>query len=146
MLADPRRVDAAAEQAAALKHFVEAGKEMGIEVEMRRRATTIRVIVEYDGPFIRETTALDNHTYRFANKAEKEDMVVIDDPGSILKCTNKIYLQHLLKSRKLPTAKTWKILDRDDMPGRAARPARFSAACSRFRMARFRSASIEGCA
>ena len=31
--------------------------------------------------FIRETTALDNHTYRFANKAEKEDMVVIDDPS-----------------------------------------------------------------
>ena len=38
-------------------------------------------LAEYDGLFIRETTALDNHTYRFANKAEKEDMVVIDDPG-----------------------------------------------------------------
>ncbi len=40
-------------------------------------------------------------------------MVVIDDPGSILKCTNKIYLHDLLRTRKLPTPKT-EILYRDD--------------------------------
>ena len=40
-------------------------------------------------------------------------MVVIDDPSSILKCTNKIYLHDLLKSRKLPTPRT-EILYRDD--------------------------------
>lgn len=33
-------------------------------------------------------------------------MVVIDDPTSILCCTNKIYLSDLLKSRKLPTPRT----------------------------------------
>ena len=33
-------------------------------------------------------------------------MVVIDDPTSILRCTNKIYLSDLLKSRKLPTPRT----------------------------------------
>ncbi|HZX89092.1 MAG TPA: RimK family alpha-L-glutamate ligase, partial [Rudaea sp.] len=88
------------------------GKEIGIEVETVTKNDYSR-IAEYDGLFIRETTALDNHTYRFANKAEKEDMVVIDDPGSILKCTNKIYLHDLLKSRKLPTPKT-EILYRDD--------------------------------
>ncbi|MEO7324140.1 MAG: RimK family alpha-L-glutamate ligase, partial [Dokdonella sp.] len=54
-----------------------------------------------------------NHTYRFANKAEKEDMVVIDDPSSILKCTNKIYLHDLMKSRKLSTPRT-EILYRDE--------------------------------
>ncbi len=40
-------------------------------------------------------------------------MVVIDDPGSILKCTNKIYLHDLLTARKLPTPKT-EILYRDE--------------------------------
>jgi glutathione synthase/RimK-type ligase-like ATP-grasp enzyme len=40
-------------------------------------------------------------------------MVVIDDPSSILKCTNKIYLHDLMKARKLPTPKT-EILYRDE--------------------------------
>lgn len=96
----------------ALKAFIEAGKEIGIEVDPITRNDYAR-LAEYDGLFIRETTALDNHTYRFANKAEKEDMVVIDDPSSILRCTNKIYLHDLLKSRKLPTPRT-EIIYRDN--------------------------------
>ncbi|HUD43899.1 MAG TPA: RimK family protein [Dokdonella sp.] len=96
----------------ALKHFIEAGSELGIEVDTIGRNDYQR-LAEYDGLFIRETTALDNHTYRFANKAEKEDMVVIDDPGSILKCTNKIYLHDLMLSRKLPIPRT-EILYRDE--------------------------------
>lgn len=96
----------------ALRHFVEAGAELGIEVDTLGRNDYQR-LAEYDGLFIRETTALDNHTYRFANKAEKEDMVVIDDPGSILKCTNKIYLHDLMLSRRLPMPRT-EILYRDD--------------------------------
>ena len=89
----------------ALKKFIEAGRELGIEVDPITRNDYAR-LAEYDGLFIRETTALDNHTYRFATKAEKEGMVVIDEPASILKCTNKIYLADLLKSRKLPTPRT----------------------------------------
>ena len=96
----------------ALKAFVSAGKDLGIEVDPITRNDYAR-LAEYDALFIRETTALDHHTYRFANKAEKEDMVVIDDPTSILRCTNKIYLSDLLKSRKLPTPRT-EILYRDE--------------------------------
>ena len=96
----------------ALKRFVDAGEELGIEVDTISKNDYTK-LAEYDGLFIRETTALDNHTYRFANKAEKEDMVVIDDPSSILKCTNKIYLHDLLTARKLPTPKT-EILYRDE--------------------------------
>ncbi|MEO8459791.1 MAG: RimK family protein, partial [Dokdonella sp.] len=96
----------------ALKNFVDAGKELGIEVDSITRNDYSK-LAEYDALFIRETTALDNHTYRFSIKAEKEDMVVIDDPGSILKCTNKIYLYDLMRSRKLPTPRT-EILYRDD--------------------------------
>jgi glutathione synthase/RimK-type ligase-like ATP-grasp enzyme len=96
----------------ALKSFIDAGKELGIEVDPIGRNDYAR-LAEYDGLFIRETTAVDNHSYRFAIKAEKEDMVVIDDPTSILKCTNKIYLADLLKSRKLPTPRT-EIVYRED--------------------------------
>jgi glutathione synthase/RimK-type ligase-like ATP-grasp enzyme len=53
-------------------------------------------IVQYDGLFIRDTTYIENHTYRFARKAEGEGLVVIDDPQSILRCTNKVYLAELL--------------------------------------------------
>ena len=96
----------------ALKAFISAGRDLGIEVDPITRIDYAH-LAEYDALFIRETTALDHHTYRFANKAEKEDMVVIDDPTSILRCTNKIYLSDLLKSRKLPTPRT-EILYRDE--------------------------------
>ncbi|MGV8636903.1 ATP-grasp domain-containing protein, partial [Pseudomonas aeruginosa] len=40
-------------------------------------------------------------TYRFAKKAAREGLVVMDDPVSILRCTNKVYLADLLRSHKL---------------------------------------------
>ncbi|MBW7469536.1 RimK family protein [Marinobacter sp. F4218] len=95
----------------ALKRFEKAGRKLGINVEQITRRDYMR-LPEYDGLFIRETTAIDHHTYRFARKAEAEGMVVIDDPVSILKCTNKVFLADLLKNNKVPTPKTL-ILSRD---------------------------------
>ena len=111
MLVDPNEAMPPSNRRA-LKSFVEAGKDLGIEVEPIGKNDYAR-LAEYDGLFIRETTSIENHTYRFANKAEKEGMVVIDDPASILRCTNKVYLHDLLRSRKLPTPRT-EILYRDD--------------------------------
>ncbi len=99
----------------ALKAFISAGKELGIEVDPIGKNDYQR-LAEYDGLFIRETTASDNHTYRFAHRAEKEGMVVIDDPTSILRCTNKIFLNDLMVSRKLAVPRT-EILYRDDSKG-----------------------------
>jgi glutathione synthase/RimK-type ligase-like ATP-grasp enzyme len=96
----------------ALANFIRAGKALDVEVDPITRHA-FASLAEYDGLFIRETTALDHHTYRFAHRAEREGMVVIDDPTSILKCTNKIYLADLLKSRKLPQPNT-EIISRDD--------------------------------
>lgn len=89
----------------ALKRFEKAGRKLGINVEQITRRDYMR-LPEYDGLFIRETTAIDHHTYRFARKADAEGMVVIDDPTSILKCTNKVFLADLLKNNKVPTPKT----------------------------------------
>ncbi|MBE01789.1 RimK family protein [Marinobacter lutaoensis] len=95
----------------ALKRFERAGRKLGINVERITRRDYMR-LPEYDGLFIRETTAIDHHTYRFARKAEAEGMVVIDDPVSILRCTNKVFLADLLKNNKVPTPKTL-ILSKD---------------------------------
>lgn len=89
----------------ALAAFVGAGRRLGVEVD-RIVPEDYPRLAEYDGLFIRETTAVDHHTYRFAHKAEKEGMVVIDDPTSILRCTNKIYLHDLMRSRKVATPRT----------------------------------------
>lgn len=95
----------------ALKKFVSIGKQLGINVELITKQDYIR-LAEYDALFIRETTAIDNHTYHFAKRAESEGMVVIDDPQSILRCTNKIYLADLLKANGVPTPSTL-ILSKD---------------------------------
>jgi glutathione synthase/RimK-type ligase-like ATP-grasp enzyme len=96
--------------ARSLEKFVKAGAQLGVEVELITRLDYGRLL-EFDALFIRETTALDHHTYRFAKKAHAEDLVVIDDPNSILRCTNKIYLAELLQSNNVPTPKTL-VIDR----------------------------------
>lgn len=94
----------------ALDKFVRAGAQLGCDVELITRLDYGR-LAEFDALLIRETTALDHHTYRFAKKAESEGMPVIDDPRSILKCTNKIYLAELLQANNVPCPRTL-ILDR----------------------------------
>lgn len=85
----------------ALQKFIQAGRELGIEAELITQRDYLR-LPEFDGLFIRETTAIDHHTYRFAKKAEAEGMVVVDDPTSILRCTNKVYLADLFCTHKVP--------------------------------------------
>jgi glutathione synthase/RimK-type ligase-like ATP-grasp enzyme len=91
--------------ARAIKHFMKAGQRLGIAVDLIKRSDFGR-LQEYDALFIRVTTAIDHFSYRFAQKAESEDMVVIDDPTSILRCANKVYLADLLKKRKIPAPET----------------------------------------
>lgn len=89
----------------ALNQFIKAGRALGVDVELIEKRDYVR-LAEYDGLFIRDTTRIDHYTYRFAKKAESEGMVVIDDPRSILLCTNKVYLAELLRAHKVPTPKT----------------------------------------
>jgi glutathione synthase/RimK-type ligase-like ATP-grasp enzyme len=99
----------------ALNKLVRVGKRYGVNVELVQRQDYAR-LAEYDALFIRETTQINHHTYRFAKKAESEGMVVIDDPDSILRCTNKIYLTELLEGNQLPIPRTV-ILHKDNWEG-----------------------------
>lgn len=96
----------------ALNNFIKAGKELDVQVELVEKKDYAR-IAEYDALFIRETTALNHHTYRFAKKAEAEGLVVIDDSMSILRCTNKIYMHNLMHSNKIHVPKTM-VLSKDN--------------------------------
>ena len=80
----------------ALKKFERAARANGFDVEFLSRDDYGR-IAEFDALFIRETTAVNHHTYRFASRARAEGLVVVDDPESILRCSNKVYLVELAK-------------------------------------------------
>lgn len=89
----------------ALDRFVRAGEKIGFKMEIIFPDDMNR-LAEFDALFIRETTAVNHHTYRFARLAETMGLVVIDDPESILKCTNKVFLAELLQREKIPTPQT----------------------------------------
>jgi glutathione synthase/RimK-type ligase-like ATP-grasp enzyme len=89
----------------ALKRFERAARNNGFDVEFLGRDDYGR-LAEFDALFIRETTAVNHYTYRFARRAAADGLVVIDDPESILKCTNKVYLAELLNRYNVPAPKT----------------------------------------
>jgi len=96
----------------AIKKFVSAAESMGFNTEIIGR-DDYGTIAEFDALFIRETTNVNHHTYRFARRAKAEGLVVVDDPESILKCSNKVYLAELLDHYNIPTPKTC-ILHKDN--------------------------------
>lgn len=89
----------------ALRNFERIGKTMGFAIDIIGPKDYARV-AEYDALFIRDTTKINHYTYRFARKAEAEGMAVIDDPVSIMRCTNKVYLAELLRSNRIPHPRT----------------------------------------
>lgn len=94
----------------ALKRFYRAAIEAGFNTEFITK-NDFDQIIQYDVLFIRETTNVNHHTFRFAKKAESLGLVVIDDPDSILKCTNKVYLHELLNSNKILTPRSFVITE-----------------------------------
>jgi glutathione synthase/RimK-type ligase-like ATP-grasp enzyme len=98
-------IEASPSNELAIKRFVRAAKKL------RMRATIIDKqdfghIPEFDALLIRETTAVNHHTYRFARRAEAEGLVVIDDPESIVRCSNKVYQAELFDKHEIPCPKT----------------------------------------
>jgi glutathione synthase/RimK-type ligase-like ATP-grasp enzyme len=88
-----------------IKHFARIAERLSVDIEPITRRQ-LAELAEYDGLFIRENTSIDNHTYRFARRAWQEGMPVIDDPVSMIRCTNKVFLMELLGSNDVPTPPT----------------------------------------
>ena len=113
ILYDPEQTDAPSNPKAVQK-FIKAAASLGLEAEIIGRDDFAR-LAEYDALFIRETTAVNHYTYRFARRASGEGLVVMDDPESIVKCTNKVYLAELLNRHDVPTPRTM-VVDRANGP------------------------------
>lgn len=89
----------------ALEKFVEAGESLGIQVDFIGK-NDFKMLPEYAGLFIRTTTSVNNYTYQFARYAAQENLAVIDDPQSILKCSNKVYQTATLQNHHIRTPQT----------------------------------------
>lgn len=104
ILYDPDERDAPSD-ARAIKRFVKAAEATGFGVELITKDDYGR-IAEFDALFLRETTSVNHRTFRFARRAQAEGLTVIDDPESILRCTNKVFLAELLHNHKIPAPNT----------------------------------------
>ncbi len=104
ILVDPQEKEPPSDQAA-LDKFIKIADTMNIRAELITK-DDYEDLSSYDALFIRATTAVNHYTYKFARFAQTEGMVVIDDPISILKCTNKVYLNEILTQEKILTPET----------------------------------------
>ena len=97
----------------AMQKFAKAAELLGLQAELVTR-TDLGRLAQFDGLFIRDTTFANHYTYRFSRRAVAEGLVVIDDPESILKCNNKVYLAELLARHNLPMPRTL-VVHRDNV-------------------------------
>ena len=89
-------------------------EKLSIDVEPIMRQQ-LAELAEYDGLFIRETTSINNHTYRFARRAWQDGMPVIDDPISMIRCTNKVFLMELFNKNGVAIPPTLLLADVGDL-------------------------------
>jgi len=94
----------------AIRKFIRAAHSVGMEATIVGPDDYGR-IAEFDALFIRETTYVNNHTYRMAQRAEAEGLIVIDDPQSIVRCTNKVYQAELFDRYDIPSPRTLVVHD-----------------------------------
>lgn len=97
----------------AIKKFANAAQNVGFNVKVVNK-DEFGSIAEYDALFIRETTSVNHYTYRFARKAKTEGLIVFDDPESILKCSNKVYIAELLDHHRIPIPQS-RIIHKDNI-------------------------------
>lgn len=104
ILVDPKNPEPASNPRA-IEKFQKAAEAVGLQPTLITRADYGR-LAEFDALFIRDTTFVNHYTYQFASRAAAEGLVVIDDPESILKCNNKVYLAEFLGRHHLPAPRT----------------------------------------
>jgi len=104
ILVDPDEVDAPSDRHA-IRRFMRAARKLDMAASLIRR-TDLSRLSEYDALFIRETTRVNHHTYQSSARAEAEGIVVIDDPESIVRCSNKVYQAELFVRNGIPCPRT----------------------------------------
>lgn len=85
--------------------FIKAAARLDMHAEVINKDDYGK-LAEFDALFIRETTAVNHHTYRFARRAAAEGLVVIDDPESIVRCSNKVFLAEAMETNGIAAPRT----------------------------------------
>ena len=88
-----------------MQNFKKAAEKEGFYTEFITK-DDFSQLPEFDALFIRETTSVNNYTYHFSRAAYAEGLAVIDDPWSILRCSNKIFQNERLRQNKIKTPAT----------------------------------------
>ena len=89
----------------ALERLVRAAPLVGLEAELIGPDALER-LREFDALFNRASPEVDGITYEFVRRAESLGMPVVDDPESILKCLNKVYMHELMARHRIPQPRT----------------------------------------
>lgn len=89
----------------ALEKLRKVAEKMGVYTELITK-DDFNKITEFDALFIRDTTNVNDYTYKFSRKAYADGLAVIDDPWSILRCSNKVFLHESLMLNHIPTPAT----------------------------------------
>src|SRR5208337_4957150 len=80
-----------------IKHMARIAEKLSVDVEPITKRQ-LAELAEYDGLFIRETTSIDNHTYRFARRAWQEGMpVIIGEDSDFNKAIEELGLPLVVK-------------------------------------------------
>jgi glutathione synthase/RimK-type ligase-like ATP-grasp enzyme len=87
----------------ALQRFVKAAPLVGLEAELIGPEALER-LPEFDALFNR--AGPEGIIYEFLRRAESLGMPVVDDPESVLKCGNKVYMQELMNRHRIATPRT----------------------------------------
>ncbi|MEO7335043.1 MAG: RimK family protein [Caldimonas sp.] len=87
----------------ALQRFVKAAPLVGLDAELIGPDALER-LPEFDALFNR--AGPEGVIYEFLRRAESLGMPVVDDPESVLKCGNKVYMQELLNRHRIATPRT----------------------------------------
>lgn len=104
ILVDEEDISAPSDKVALAK-FKHAAEKKGFYTEFITKEDYHR-LNQFDALFIRTTTNVNNYTYQFSRLAYAEGLVVVDDPWSILKCANKLYLHESMAINDILTPKT----------------------------------------
>jgi glutathione synthase/RimK-type ligase-like ATP-grasp enzyme len=84
-----------------VERFEAVAAKLNVHVA-RITASDLRRLPEYDALWIRSLTDVRLPSFQFALRAEALDMPVIDDAQSIIRCSNKVFLEELLRREGLP--------------------------------------------
>ena len=98
---DPRKPS----QRETIDRLIRVGQRHGVLVEPLGLGDLARV-AEHDALWIRSLTGVGEPAFAFAQRAASLGMPVIDDPRSILRCSNKVHLHELLTRAGVATPPT----------------------------------------